>query len=53
MQRIAAEAKVKIGEPLYGDSVGVPGSGADSYVGMMRANAQSIVRGLSAPGSAL
>jgi len=52
MQRIAAEAKVRIGEPLYSDSVGVPGSGADSYIGMMRANARAIARSLSLPGSA-
>lgn len=49
MQRIAAEARVGIGAPLYGDSVGAPGSGADSYLGMMRANAQAIARGLSGP----
>lgn len=49
MQRIAAEAGVGIGAPLYGDSVGAPGSGADSYLGMMRANAQAIARGLSGP----
>ncbi len=46
MKRIAADAKVKLGEPLYGDSVGTPGSGADTYVGMMRANARAIARGL-------
>ena len=52
MQRIAAEARVRVGEPLYGDSVGPPGSGADSYLGMMRANAHAIARGLAAPGVA-
>ncbi|HWH72917.1 MAG TPA: metal ABC transporter substrate-binding protein [Methylibium sp.] len=52
MQRIAAEAKVRVGEPLYGDSVGAPGSGADSYLGMMRANARAIARGLAGPGVA-
>lgn len=46
MKRIAADAKVKLGEPLYGDSVGRPGSGADTYIGMMRANARAIARGL-------
>ncbi len=46
MHRIAAEAKVRVGEPLYGDSVGKPGSGADTYIGMMRANARAIARGL-------
>jgi ABC-type Zn uptake system ZnuABC Zn-binding protein ZnuA len=50
MQRIAAEAGVRIGEPLYGDSVGAPGSDAASYLGMMRANAQAIARGLAGPG---
>lgn len=49
MQRIAAEADVRVGEPLYGDSVGRPGSGADNYLGMMRANAQAIARGLAGP----
>lgn len=52
MQRIAAEARVRVGEPLYGDSVGAPGSGADSYVGMMRANAHAIARGLAGQGIA-
>ncbi len=46
MRRIAADAKVRLGEPLYGDSVGAPGSGADNYVSMMRANARAITRGL-------
>lgn len=46
MKRIANDAKVKLGSPLYGDSVGAPGSGADTYVGMMRANARNIARGL-------
>ncbi len=49
MKRIAADAKVKLGAPLYGDSVGAPGSGADTYVGMMRANARAIARGLEDP----
>ncbi len=46
MQRIAADAGVRMGEPLYGDSLGAPGSGADSYVGMMRANLRALSRGL-------
>lgn len=46
MQRIAADAGVRMGEPLYGDSLGAPGSGADSYVGMMRANLRALARGL-------
>lgn len=52
MQRIARDAGVGLGAPLYGDSVGVRGSGADSYLGMMRANAAAIARGLGAPVSA-
>lgn len=32
--------------PLYSGSVGTPGSGADSYTGMFRANIDSIVSGL-------
>ena len=48
MQRIALEAGVAVGEPLYGDSLGKPGSGADHYIGMMRANARAIARGLAA-----
>lgn len=46
MQGIAADAGVLMGEPLYGDSLGPPGSGADSYVGMMRANLRALARGL-------
>ncbi|MBA2722378.1 MAG: zinc ABC transporter substrate-binding protein [Methylibium sp.] len=46
MKRIAADAKVQLGDPLYGDSVGAPGSGADTYITMMRANARAIARGL-------
>jgi ABC-type Zn uptake system ZnuABC Zn-binding protein ZnuA len=33
--------------PLYTGSLGAPGSGAESYVGMMRANVETIVAGLS------
>lgn len=33
--------------PLYTGSLGPPGSGADSYVGMMRLNVDTIVAGLS------
>jgi len=50
IERVARDAQVAIGEPLYGDSVGEPGSGADTYVGMMRANARAIVAGLGGEG---
>lgn len=46
MQRIARDTGVRIGAPLYGDSVGAPGSGAETYVAMMRANADAIAAGL-------
>jgi manganese/iron transport system substrate-binding protein len=46
MQRVAFDAGVELGPPLYGDSVGEPGSGADSYVGMMQTNTRTIVEGL-------
>lgn len=46
-QRVARDAGVEVGDPLYGDSVGEPGSGADDYMGMMRANVESIVAGLT------
>jgi len=36
-------------EAIAYDRIGTPGSGADSYLGMMRANAQAIARGLSGP----
>lgn len=46
IERVARDAGVAVGEPLYGDSVGPPGSGAEDYEGMMRANADAIVAGL-------
>jgi manganese/iron transport system substrate-binding protein len=45
-ERVASDADVSLGDPLYGDSVGEPGSGADDYVGMMEANARAIVAAL-------
>lgn len=47
LARIALDAQVVVGEPLYGDALGPPGSVADSYVAMMRHNAAAIVDGLS------
>ena len=46
MMRIAEETGIHVGAPLYGDSVGPPGSGADTYLGMMRANASAVAEGL-------
>ncbi len=46
MERVAREAGVRIGQPLYGDSLGPPGSDADTYVKMMRHNVRAIVEAL-------
>lgn len=45
---IARESGVALGRPLYGDSLGPPGSGAETYLTMEAANADAIVRGLTA-----
>lgn len=46
MERVATDAGVQVGTPLYGDSVGEEGSGAEDYIGMMLTNARSIAAGL-------
>lgn len=43
--------EVRIGNALYSDALGNPDSGADTYLGMMRANTKSIVEGLTSTGS--
>lgn len=47
MQRLADEAGVALAPPLYSDALGGPGSGADTYVGLMRTNVTTIVAALS------
>jgi len=47
LSSVAEQAGVKVGGPLYGDSLGSPGSGADTYIGMMRANTLAIASGLA------
>lgn len=42
----ARGAQVAIGGHLYSDALGAAGSGADTYVGMVRHNVTTIVRGL-------
>lgn len=37
---------VKIGGNLYSDAMGVPGSGADTYIGMVKTNVNTIVNAL-------
>jgi ABC-type Zn uptake system ZnuABC Zn-binding protein ZnuA len=44
-QVLANEVGIRI-LPLYTGALGEPGSGADSYIGMMRANVDTIVEGL-------
>ena len=46
MERVAQEAGVELGDELLGDSVGDPGSGAETYDAMLRHNARAIIEGL-------
>lgn len=46
IERVAIESGAAIAGPLYADSFGPPGSGADDYFGMMRHNARTIVEAL-------
>jgi zinc/manganese transport system substrate-binding protein len=46
MQRIADEANVTLAPPLYTDALGPPGSGAETYLGMIRTNVATIVAAL-------
>lgn len=50
VEQVARDAGVAVGTPLYGDSVGEEGSGAETYEGMMRANAAAITTGLDSTG---
>ncbi len=43
---VAQETGAKV-VPLYSESLGAPGSGADTYLGMMRTDVERIVKGLS------
>lgn len=47
IQTVAAEAQVKLApQKLYADSIGAPGSEADSYIKMMVSNTRAIVEAL-------
>ncbi|GAB6876973.1 metal ABC transporter solute-binding protein, Zn/Mn family [Thermaerobacter litoralis] len=46
MEELAAQAGVPIGGQLYADSVGPPGSGAETYLDMMRHNVRVITGAL-------
>lgn len=43
---IAKEAGVKVGRPLYSDSMGEAGSAGETYIGMMRENVLTIIEAL-------
>jgi zinc/manganese transport system substrate-binding protein len=45
-QQIANETGATVVDNLYGDSLGDEGTGADTYIGMMRANTTAIVEAL-------
>lgn len=45
-ERVADETDAKIAPPLYSGALGAPGSGADTYLGFMRANVNTIVEAL-------
>jgi zinc/manganese transport system substrate-binding protein len=44
---IARESGAEVGEELWADSLGDEGSGAETYVGAMRANARALAEGMS------
>jgi zinc/manganese transport system substrate-binding protein len=46
-QALAKETNIAADRPLYGDTLGEPGSDGESYVGMIRHNADAIVSGLT------
>lgn len=45
-EELAKQAGVIVVASLYGDTLGEPGSGADTYIGMMETNTRAIVEGL-------
>ncbi|HEY7033251.1 MAG TPA: zinc ABC transporter substrate-binding protein [Thermomicrobiales bacterium] len=45
-EELAKEAGVKVVSNLYGDTLGEPGSGADTYIGMMETDTRLIVEAL-------
>lgn len=47
MEAVAAEAGVTLAPTLYTDALGQPGSGAETYLALIRANTETIVTALS------
>ena len=48
VRAVAREAGARLGEQLWGDTLGPRGSGADTYLGATAANARAMARGFSA-----
>lgn len=46
IRQIGADAGVRLAEPLYTDSLGIAGSGADTYLGLIRTNVVRLVSAL-------
>jgi len=46
IDQIASDAGVKVGPPLYSDALGAPGTDGDTYLKMMRYNADVLVNAL-------
>ena len=44
---LAREAGVEVGDPLWADSLGKPGSAGDTYVKSMASETESMVKGMS------
>lgn len=49
---IADEAGARLGEELWADTLGPPGSGAETYLGALAANAEAIAAGLGSRATA-
>nr|WP_321270365.1 metal ABC transporter substrate-binding protein [Alcaligenes faecalis] len=46
VEQVARETGAKVGGTLYSDALGVPGSGVDTYLGMMRSNTDQLIKAL-------
>jgi ABC-type Mn2+/Zn2+ transport system ATPase subunit/ABC-type Zn uptake system ZnuABC Zn-binding protein ZnuA len=51
LQQIAQDAGCRLGPALFADSMGPPGSGADSYTGMLSSNARVLASSLGGEGA--
>jgi len=47
IERVSRDSGAALGPELYSDALGGPGSNADTYVGMIKANMKAVVEGLS------